>query len=599
VHIAPAHGNDDYLVGRSFNLPMHNPVAGNGCFTVDTELFAGQRVWKANPLIVETLRSRGNLLRAVEIRHSYPHCWRHKTPLIFRATPQWFINMDAAGLRTTALAEIGKVRWTPDWGENRIREMVAERPDWCISRQRTWGVPIPFFVHKETQQLHPDTPRLLEAVAQRVEQQGVEAWFELDPKELLGAQAQDYDKLSDTLDVWFDSGVVHHAVPLQRPATLGADGQADLYLEGSDQHRGWFQSSLLTAVAMHGRAPYKGVLTHGFTVDEQGRQMSKSLGNVVAPQAVMQKLGADVLRLWVAAADYSGEIAVSDNLLSRLAEAYRRIRNTLRYLLANLDGFDPAQPVPADELLELDRWALGRARQLQAEIQQAYESYEFHLIYHKLHNFCVVDLGGFYLDVLKDRLYTCGRDSRARRSAQTVCFHIAEALVRWIAPVMSFTAEEVWAYLPGVRPESVFLSEWYQLPEARKPERDWSAVMLAREEVKKQWERLRVEGKIGSPLNAEVDLYCNGEAHAALNALGGDLKFIFITSDARVHGMEARPADAIGEKNLFVTAQASQHAKCARCWHHRADVGVEAKHPELCGRCIDNVFGAGEIRVWA
>ncbi len=599
VHIAPAHGYDDYLVGLKNELPMHNPVGGNGCFLPDTELFAGQHVWKANPQIVEVMRERGNLVHAEEVTHSYPHCWRHKTPLIFRATPQWFIWMDAAGLRQTALAELGKVRWTPDWGENRIREMVAERPDWCISRQRTWGVPIPFFLHKQTGQLHPETPRLLESVATQVEEQGLEAWFDLDPQDLLGADAGNYEKLNDLLDVWFDSGVVHHCVPQLRPETLGTDGQADLYLEGSDQHRGWFQSSLLTAVAMHARAPYRGVLTHGFTVDEQGRKMSKSLGNVVVPQTVVQKLGADVLRLWVAAADYRGEIAVSDNLLSRLAENYRRIRNTLRYLLANLDGFDAEQAVPADELLELDRWALDRARQLQQEIQQAYENYEFHLIYHKLHNFCVVDLGGFYLDVLKDRLYTCAAASLARRSAQTVCLHVAEALVRWIAPVLSFTAEEVWSYLPGPRAESVFLAEWYALPQATKPQRDWAAVLGAREEVKKELERLRVEGKIGSPLNAEVDLYCNGQTQAALSALGQDLKFIFITSDARVHGLDSRPGELAGTEGLLIKAQASGHAKCVRCWHHRADVGSEAAHPELCGRCVSNVFGVGEQRSWA
>ncbi|MCI0355886.1 MAG: class I tRNA ligase family protein, partial [Acidobacteria bacterium] len=466
--------------------------------------------------------------------------------------------------------------------------------------QRTWGVPIPFFIHKQTGQLHPETPRLLEAVAASVEEKGLEAWFDLDPQDLLGAEAGNYDKLNDLLDVWFDSGVAHHCVPAARREPEGADGQADLYLEGSDQHRGWFQSSLMTSCAMRGRAPYKGVLTHGFTVDEQGRKMSKSLGNVVVPQAVVQKLGADVLRLWVAASDYRGEIAVSEKLLTRMADAYRRIRNTLRYLCANLSGFDPARDLVApDDLLKLDRWALDRARELQGEIQQAYERYEFHLIYHRLHNYCVVDLGGFYLDVLKDRLYTCATDSRARRSAQSGCYHIAEALVRWIAPVMSFTAEEVWSYLPGSRPESVFLTGWYELPQPQKASHDWASVLAAREEVKKELERLRMAGGIGSPLNAEVDVYCNGQTHAALSALGEDLKFIFITSSARVHSLEQRPAEAAAANKLWVKAQASLHAKCVRCWHHRADVGSDPAHPELCGRCVQNAFGSGERRVWA
>lgn len=599
VHTAPAHGHDDYLVGLANQLPVNNPVGSNGVFLPNVELFAGEHVWKANPLVIEVLRERGNLVHAENLSHSYPHCWRHKTPLIFRATAQWFVGMDVNGLRARTLEEIKQVQWTPAWGENRIREMVAERPDWCISRQRHWGVPIAFFVHKETGELHPQTERLLAEVADRVASAGIDAWFELDPAELLGEEAASYDKLSDILDVWFDSGVVHHCVPAVREEVTSADGRADLYLEGSDQHRGWFQSSLLTSVAMFDRAPYKGVLTHGFTVDEKGHKMSKSVGNVVAPQSVVKRLGADVLRLWVAASDYRGEIAVSDELLKRMADAYRRMRNTLRYLLANLNGFDPAQAVPMDELLGLDAWAVQRAASVQQEIRTAYERYEFHQVYHRLHNYCVVDLGSFYLDVLKDRLYTCKAGSHAYLSAQTACWHIAEAFVRWLAPVLSFTAEEAWGFLPGQRSESVFLAQWHSLPANHEPAVNWQQVLAARDLVQKALEAQRVAGSIGKSLDAEVDIYCDGPLHAALTALGAELRFVLITSAARVHPLGEAPQQALAEGELRVVAQASDHAKCARCWHRVADIGSHAEYPELCGRCVDNAFGSGESRRWA
>lgn len=602
VHIAPAHGQEDYQVGLANDLPMDNPVGSNGCYLPDTELFAGEHVWPANILVVEALEERDGLLAMANLSHSYPHCWRHKTPLIFRATPQWFIAMDKAGLRDKAVEEIGQVAWTPAWGENRIREMVAGRPDWCISRQRSWGVPIAVFVDKQEQELHPDTPRLMREVADRIEAEGLEAWFDLDPAELLGDQAGQYDKVTDILDVWFDSGVVHACVPPSHPA-VQTDGPADLYLEGSDQHRGWFQSSLLTSVAMHERAPYKAVLTHGFTVDEQGRKMSKSQGNVVAPQSVVKQMGADVLRLWVAASDYRGEIAVSDELLKRTADAYRRIRNTLRFMLGNLHGFDPAQHRVTDEdMLALDRWVVGRAAEMQGEIQSAYDHFEFHRVYQKLHNFCVVDLGGFYLDVIKDRLYTTQADSLARRSSQTAMYELAHALVRWIAPVLSFTADEVWQYLPGAGSDSVLLETWHGLPPSREKEAlDWPVVMTVRDAVKKQLELCRKEGVIGSSLDAVVDLYCEPALLEALEGLKDELRFVLITSEARVHAAEDRSADvdATELQGLSLKVQASSSDKCVRCWHRRADVGSNAQHPELCGRCIENVAGNGEQRAYA
>ena len=608
VHIAPAHGQDDYAVGQAHNLPMDNPVGGNGCFLPDVELFAGQHVFKANPLIVEHLRDNGMLVCHRKLNHSYPHCWRHKTALIFRATPQWFIGMDQAGLRQAALEAIPKVEWTPAWGERRIREMVAERPDWCISRQRTWGVPIALFIDKSTQQPHPESPRLLRELADRMEQGGLDVWFDLDPAQLLADQSGRYEKVTDILDVWFDSGVVHSCVPTHRAELRhGPDDSeaiADLYLEGSDQHRGWFQSSLLTSAAMYGRAPYHGVLTHGFTVDEQGRKMSKSLGNVIAPQSVVQRMGADVLRLWVAASDYRGEIAVSEDLLKRISDAYRRIRNTARYLLGNLDGFDPAHhKVAIDDMVALDRWAVAQARALQSELCEAYDRYEFHQVYHRLHNFCVVELGGFYLDVLKDRLYTMPADSLPRRSAQTAMYHIAEGLVRWMAPILSFTAEEIWQALPGRQYDSVLFSTWYEFPQLEDATAvpDWDVLMLARESVKKVLEVLRAAGTIGSSLDASVALYCNGRLQTGLTSLGDELRFALITSEASVLPAEKRPADAEATdiEGLWIRAGASPHAKCGRCWHHRADVGSHIAHPKLCGRCVENVEQGGEIRRYA
>jgi isoleucyl-tRNA synthetase len=604
VHTAPGHGQEDFVIGRKYDLPVDNPVGSDGRFLPAPPIFAGEKVFDANRHVVEVLGEKGTLLHHEAFRHSYPHCWRHKTPVIFRATPQWFISMERAGLRAAALEEIGKVEWTPDWGEQRIYSMIASRPDWCISRQRTWGVPLALFTHKETGELHPDTPALVDRVAELVEKDGIDAWFDLDPKALLGAEAERYEKVTDIMDVWVDSGVSHHCVSRIRPEILTP---ADLYLEGSDQHRGWFHSSLLTSVAQKGHAPYKGVLTHGFTVDEKGRKMSKSLGNVILPQKVVSTLGADVLRLWVASTDYANEISVSDEILKRMSDSYRRIRNTVRFLLGNLSGFDPAaDAVPPDQLIALDRWALERLRALQDEVVAAYRGYEFHLIYQKVHNFCVVDLGGFYLDVIKDRLYTTPAKGLPRRSAQTAMFWIAEAMVRWLAPILSFTAEEIWRHMPGPRAESVFFSTWAQLPAmpADAPAVDWPKVLEARGAVLRELERLRVAGEIGAPLDAIAELYVSPELRTALERLGEELRFVLITSEAHVHPVEERPeaavpADPDGKSGLWLHVHASTAGKCVRCWHKRADVGTVVAHPELCARCASNLDGPGETRRFA
>jgi isoleucyl-tRNA synthetase len=598
VHTAPGHGLDDYHVGQSYGLETMNPVGDDGRFVAGTEFVAGMNVFAANATLLDVLRDRSMLLCEENVVHSYPHCWRHKTPIIFRATAQWFFSMDGHGLRANALRAIDGVQWTPEWGQQRIRGMVADRADWCISRQRTWGVPIAVFVHKETGALHPDTAGLIEKVALRVEQGGIDAWFDLEAAELLGADAAAYRKVMDILDVWFDSGVTHASV-LEVDARLGFP--ADLYLEGSDQHRGWFQSSLLTSVGMRGVAPFRGVLTHGFTVDAQGMKMSKSRGNVVVPQDVMKSLGADILRLWVAATDYRGEISVSEEILKRMADAYRRIRNTARYLLANLTGFDVnADLLPADQLLDLDRWLLAQAQQLDTDIRVAYAEYQFHLIYQKLHQFCVVTLGSFYLDVIKDRMYTMPARSVARRSAQTAMYHVAECFVRWLAPILSFTAEEIWGYLPGARAESVFFAEWYtQLPAVTGVERAaWDRILAVREGVSRELEKLRVAGTIGAALDAEVDIYCDGEMLELLTRFADELRFIFITSRATALPAASRGADAVElfPDSVWIRVSRSPHAKCVRCWHHCEDVGVHQDHPEICGRCVSNVAGPGESR---
>ncbi len=633
VHTAPAHGLEDYAVGLKYNLPVECPVGDDGKFFAGVPLVGGQSIWAANKTVVEIMAASGALLHEEKLKHSYPHCWRHKTPIIFRATHQWFIGMEKSpltplfqrgggeggadsamgceegsplckrgaeggfSLREAALNAVADTEFFPSWGRARLEAMIRNRPDWCVSRQRNWGVPMPLFVHRETGALHPRTADLLEQVALRVEQQGIEAWFSLDAAELLGEDAATYKKVSDTLDVWFDSGSTHACV-LKRRDYLAHP--ADLYLEGSDQHRGWFQSSLLTGCAVDGHAPYKALLTHGFVVDGNGHKMSKSKGNVIAPQKVVDSLGADILRLWVASTDYSGELTISDEILKRVTESYRRIRNTLRFLLANIADFDPAaHALPVEQWIEIDRYALAMARDFEAECKAHYEKYEFHFVVQKLQAFCSEDLGGFYLDILKDRLYTAGADSAARRSAQNALYHLTQGLVRLMAPVLSFTAEEVWQALAGNAEDSVFLHTWDGVlptqPEEDVIKQRWVQLRRVRADVQKQLEEVRAAGRIGSSLAAELDLYAIGEIFDLLDSFGDDLRFVFITSQARLHQGHHAEA-AAGEAGVGIRVSPSEREKCERCWHYRDDVGAHADHPTLCGRCASNLYGEGEAR---
>ena len=604
VHTAPAHGLEDFDMGQRYDLEVYNPVGGNGVYHPDTPVFAGQHIFKANDDIVSALSERGILLCHEPFQHSYPHCWRHKTPIIFRATPQWFISMTGNGLLSAAQKAVEGVQWIPDWGRARIDSMLADRPDWCISRQRTWGVPIALFVHKVTGDLHPDTQELMEQVALRMEGHGIDAWFDLDPGELLGEDAEHYEKVTDTLDVWFDSGVTHECVLHQRE---GLNWPADLYLEGSDQHRGWFQSSLLTAIGTQDTAPYREVLTHGFTVDGEGRKMSKSIGNIIPADKAMKDLGADVLRLYVSAADYRNEISASDEIFKRTADAYRRIRNTARFLLANLAGFDPqTDALPIEQLLPLDRWILGQAHVLQSDLRTAYDEYQFHHVYHRLHNFCSGELGGFYLDIIKDRQYTTASDSLARRSAQTSLFHLAEAMCRWMAPILSFTAEELWENIPGERVASVFLAQWYDLlpvpeTEGQLSAEFWSEMVIVRQQVNKALELAREQGNLRGSLDAAVTLYAEGPLSERLRSLGDELRFVLITSEATVAETSSAPDGAVDAEGLALRIQVEPAVseKCERCWHRRPDVGEHSAHPTLCGRCVTNIDGPGEVREFA
>ncbi|MBJ7539573.1 isoleucine--tRNA ligase [Marinomonas transparens] len=605
VHTAPDHGVDDFNVGRENGLGTINLVQDNGVYSDAAGEFAGMHVYKVDGAILEALNKNNALVKESKIFHSYPHCWRTKTPLIFRATPQWFISMSKEGLLDAAKHAVEGVKWVPNWGQNRMEGMLNNSPDWCVSRQRTWGVPIALFIDKETQELHPETPRLIEEVAKRIEVEGIDAWFDLEAEELLGADANKYSKVTDTLDVWFDSGVTHYSVIDQREEL---NFPADLYLEGSDQHRGWFQSSLKTSIAVRGVPPYKQVLTHGFTVDGDGRKMSKSLGNVLSPQKVMDTLGADIIRLWVAATDYTTEMTVSDEILKRVADSYRRIRNTARFMLSNLNGFNPAADiVPANEMIALDRWIVDRAALLQKELDTAYNEYQFHTVNQKIQNFCSVDLGGFYLDIIKDRQYTTQPNSLARRSAQTALFHIMEAFTRWIAPVLSFTADELWQAMPGERGESVFLETWYEgLDELAGDEllgrEFWKQVLEAKVATNKVLEAARSEGKMKASLSADIILYCDDALQATLNRLSEELRFVLIASDVKVLPLDDAGDDAVATdlESLKVSVSLSSNSKCVRCWHHRAEVGKREAHPELCDRCISNLpDGEGEQRLYA
>jgi isoleucyl-tRNA synthetase len=601
VHTSPGHGLDDYIVGLRYNLEIDNPVGGDGRFLPSTPLFAGEQVFDANAHVIKVLIENGRLLKDEPYHHSYPHCWRHKTPVIFRATPQWFISMEQAGLRKAALEAISHVDWMPTWGEQRITSMIAARPDWCVSRQRTWGVPIPLFVDKVSGELHPRTHELIAEVAKLVERDGIDAWFDLDAAALLGAEAGKYDKATDVMDVWFDSGVVHHCVSLIRPEITAP---SDLYLEGSDQHRGWFHSSLLTSVAMHGRAPYRGVLTHGFTVDENGRKMSKSLGNILSPQKLTSTLGADVIRLWVAATDYANEMSVSEEIFKRIGDSYRRMRNTLRFLLGNLHGFDPnAHAVAFDDLVAIDQWVIAKTFALQNDVVTAYRNYEFHKIYQEIHNFCVVELGGFYLDIIKDRLYTTGANSAPRRSAQTALNHVAQAMVRWLAPILSFTAEEAWGYLPGIPNESVFLNTWHQFPAGaeRISPIDWASLIALKADVARELERLRTSGSIGSSMEAEVTVFVPEALAPRFHMMRDELRFLLITGQADVAMTASVPESAVkaSQEDMWIEVKPSSNPKCVRCYQLRADVGSNPNHPEICSRCVLNVEGPGEERRFA
>ena len=607
VHTAPDHGVEDFTVGKKYNIETLNYLDDNGLYRANVELFAGEHVYKVDEKVIAVVEEHGNLLYQTKFVHSYPHCWRTKTPLIFRATPQWFVSMTKNSLREEVKGAVEGVKWIPDWGQARIDSMLESSPDWCISRQRTWGVPITLFVHKETQALHPETSRLIEEVAVLVEQKGIDAWFELETADLLGDEAADYSKVTDTLDVWFDSGVTHYSVMAQREE-LGYP--ADLYLEGSDQHRGWFQSSLKTAMAINGSAPYKTVLTHGFTVDADGKKMSKSLGNVITPSEITNTLGADILRLWVASVNYTQEITVSDEILKRQADAYRRIRNTSRFLLANINGFVPAEhSVPVEEMVALDRWVVAKAAALQAEIVAAYDEYEFHLVVHKLMNFCTTELGGFYLDIIKDRQYTAKSDSHARRSCQTAMYLIAEAMTRWMAPILSFTAQEVWQALPvpaaGDREEFVFTDVWFEdiagvENTGELTNEFWNEILLVRAEVNKALEAARKEKTVGKALEAEVTLFASDELANKLAKFGDELRFVLITSGAKVVTGEVPSEAAATEiEGLSVLVAQSAGTKCDRCWHFTDDVGAVAEHESLCGRCVTNVDGEGEARQFA
>ncbi len=593
VHTAPAHGQEDFEAAQKYGMMPKCPIMSNGCFTPDTPHGLGGVFYeKANPLIIALLKARGHLFYESQMVHSYPHCWRHKTPLIFRATPQWFISMTQKDLKSSALNAIQDVQWMPESGQNRITAMVQERPDWCISRQRLWGVPLCLIIHKETGALHPDIINLMYQVADKIQKSGVEIWSSLDLKSLLGVDADLFEKVPDILDVWFDSGASHFCVLKQRPELRFP---ADLYLEGSDQHRGWFQTSLLSSMALSGQAPFKQVVTHGFLVDAQGRKMSKSLGNGIEPDEILNSLGADVMRLWVASTDYRFDMSLSKEILTRTTDIYRRIRNTVRFLLANLAGFDPAAHTLAqEEWIALDQWVLSEAQKTDQRIRASYQDYQFHQVVQDIHLFCSETLGAFYLDIIKDRQYTCHRHSLARRSTQNAMMGVLEYVVRWLAPICSFTAEEIWACMPGERScESVFLAEWITMPGSMSIHIDWSCIIEVKALVNKALETLRAEKILGSGLQAIVEIYASEPLFNALRVLGEELRFVMITSQVILHPLSAAPQDAqvLDHPGVRLKIAISPDKKCERCWHYQPDIGNTLEHPTVCGRCVGNISG--------
>ena len=596
VHTAPGHGLEDYSVAMENGLDILSPVQGNGTFSDEVEHLAGMFVFKSNEKVIEILEENDALLAKADYQHSYPHCWRHKTPLMFRATPQWFIGMESKDLLKNAFSSIENIHWEPDWGKARMASMLEGRPDWCISRQRSWGVPITLLVHNETGEIHPDIETIIEKVATLIEKDGIQAWHDVEVSDLID-DSEKYFKVTDCLDVWFDSGVTHACV-LNSNDEL--DFPADLYLEGSDQHRGWFQSSLLTSMAINGEPPYKGVLTHGFVVDSEGKKMSKSIGNVISPQKIWDTMGADVLRAWIASTDYTKEIVLSDDILKRTSDSYRRIRNTIRFLLGNLSDFNNEDAVGKEKLTELDKWMIYRTKSLQDEIKQDYENFQFHQAFQKIHNFCANDLGGFYLDILKDRLYTAKTDSDARRSSQTALSNILQALLRWISPVLSFTAEEAWLLMEEDE-DSVHLLEWFEdwndFGELKISDDEWNKVLEIRSEVNKHIEETRNQEIIGSALEADLELCCDKSLKQLLDKFEEELRFIFITSDAKVSLSEEGSSTNI--EGLKVKVVKTQNQKCVRCWHSRPDVGQIKGHESICGRCYENVKGKGEVRLFA
>jgi len=593
VHTAPAHGLDDYIVGMKYSLPVENPVDAKGRFKNEIQYFSGLTVWEANPKVIDILKNKNLLVHEENFIHSYPHCWRHRAPIIFRATSQWFIGMehkssDNVSLRELAKKAVTRTKFYPEWGKKRLESMIKNRPDWCISRQRSWGVPIPIFIHKDTDEPHPNTLNFFEIVAQNIEKDGIDAWFNIEPQSILGDDAENYIKITDTLDVWFDSGTTHQSVLEQRENLVYP---ADLYLEGSDQHRGWFQSSLLTSCAINGNAPYKSLLTHGFVVDGQGYKMSKSKGNVIAPQKIMDQFGADILRLWVATTDYSGELNISNEIIKRVADSYRRIRNTLRFLSANLEDFDSNNMlVNPNEMLSIDRYGLYLVEELQSNVVKDYEEFDFYLAMQKFLSFCSEDMGGFYLDILKDRLYTTAENSHARRSAQTALFHITQSLIRLMAPVLSFTAEELWNVVNKKNKSTIFVESWYELPSHGLSEElllGWRHVLDVRNMANKKIEALREKGVVGSSLQAELKISAPSDIYKSLSFFDKELKYILITSNSILEE---------SKNELEIAVSASKNSKCERCWHYVENIGQNSKHPKICKRCISNLFEEGEER---